>query len=239
MAGSVNTDTRHESRRSSILWFLIALFLCASVQAVEVEPFLYDWVMETYDLDPERTRVDIVHNGLDTRLVDPADVTVKPLSSRQPRGPFTILVTIEDEGERIDRGQIRLRVTHYAEVLVATAETDRHDLVPAEKFEKQLMDITSLREQPVTSVDDLAGQRATTNIRQGTILTVAALEPVPDIEVGREVTIFFQDEAFTISAPGKAVQTGWEGDRIRVRNLESGKTIIATVVDESSVAVQP
>lgn len=219
----------------ALLWVLIS----AKVEAVDTEDFIRDWVSTTYELNPERTTIEIVHNSLKTRHLNPDDVEVKPLSQREPRGPFTMMVTIQDGDQRVERGQVRLRVNHYAEVLVAKGDIDRHDPVTANQFDKQMMDITSLREQPVTTVESLAGNRTTTNVRQGTILTVAAIEPVPDIEVGREVTIVYENNACVITAPGKALQTGWSGDRIRVRNLASGKTIAATVIDGKSVGVEP
>ena len=225
--------------RSAILMILSVLCLVAPAQAIDTEAYIHDWITTTYDLNPERTTIETVHNSLKTRLVNPDDVTIKPLSERQPRGPFTVLVTIEDQSGLIERGQVRLRVHHYAEVLVAKGDIDRHALVSADEFEKQMMDITSLREQPVISVDQLPGQRATTNIRPGAVLTVACIEPVPDIEVGGEVTIVFNSGQCTITAPGKSLQTGWRGDQVRVRNLVSGKIIAARVVDNQSVTVNP
>ena len=218
---------------------LTVVCLAFPVKAMDTEAYIHDWVTTTYELNPERTTIETVHNSLKTRIVNPDDVTIKPLSSREPRGPFTVMVTIEDENGLIERGQVRLRVNHYAEVLVAKATIDRHGLVSADEFEKQMMDITSLREQPVTSVDQLPGQRATTIIRPGAVLTVACIEPVPDIEVGGEVTIVYNSGLCTITAPGKSLQTGWRGDRVRVRNLVSGKIIAARVVDDQSVTVNP
>ena len=122
---------------------------------------------------------------------------------------------------------------------MTTGRIRRNEVLTPEKLTLQRMDITSLQEQPIQSVQDIEGYRSKRNLSLGRIVTLSAVEPVPDIEVGREVSIVYDDGFCNIAAPGKVLQNGWAGDYIKVKNKTSGKIILARVVDETVVAVDP
>jgi flagella basal body P-ring formation protein FlgA len=220
--------------------FLTAIMsLAATASAVDTNDAIVQAVMDKYGMDPKDYHVEINSNQLKTRMVLPGDLTFRAFSPKEPLGPFTIEVTIAHEGKTIEEGQVRLRIRKYAEVVVANDRIGRHEELATTQFKIERMDVTSLREQPVKSFDQLEGQRTRRNLRRGTILTTGAIEPVPDIEVGGEVTILYADTWGTITAPGKALQDGWSGDRIRVKNLASNKIIEAEVETADQVRVGP
>ena len=207
--------------------------------AVETDQAIVDLMRVSYELDSVEYEIEITASQIKTRLVDPADLSLKPLSRKEPLGPFTVLVEIVRDGALIEKGQVRLRVRRFAEVLVTTDRVQRHDYLVEEQFELKRMDVTSLREQPVSSMAGIVGQRSKRNLRLGSILMTAALEPVPDIDVGGEVTIVFTDTWGSVTAPGRSLQSGWIGTDLRVKNLASGKVVSARVVSAKSVEVNP
>ena len=225
--------------RLLILIFLVVTLSTAVVWAVDADEAIIQLMRDTYGLDEAQFDVAINSNPLKTRMVLPSDLSIRAFSTREPLGPFTIEVTITHLGEEIERGQVRLTITKYEEVMVSKDVVKRHELLSSTQFELKRMDVTSLREQPVTSPDQIDEQRSRRNLRRGTILTTGALEPVPDIEVGGEVTIICEDTWGIITAPGKALQDGWSGDRIRVKNLASNKIVEATVAGDGRVKVDP
>ncbi len=78
------------------------------------------------------------------------------------------------------------------------------------------------------------------NLAKGQILTTSAVEPVPDIEVGREVSIQCTNGLFTVTAVrNSAADQAHIGDLIRVKNRASGKIIQARILDNSTVAIAP
>ena len=68
---------------------------------------------------------------------------------------------------------------------------------------------------------------------------MSTMEQVPDVESGREVSIVYNAGPCRISALGVVLQKGMAGDYIKVKNKSSGKIVLARVVDESAVAVDP
>jgi len=217
----------------------VALVTGLSVRAMDTEEAIRARVLETYELDPEKTTIEISSNRLSTRFVDPEDLSLRAFSQREPSGPFTVYATITHDGETIDRGEVRMRVSRFDEVLVAVDKVSRHDLLTEEVFELQHVDVTNLREQAVSDPARLAGCRSKRNLRKGQILTTGAVEPIPDIEVGDEVSIVYDDGVCAITAPGTVLQTGWTGEMVRVKNKASGKIVQARVVDDRSVAIDP
>lgn len=217
----------------------LLVFLCQSAMAVETNETIEELVRERLQLDSASFEINILSSQLKTTSVNPVDLTLRSLTQGQPLGPFTLLVEISRDRAVIERGQVHLMIRKFAEVMVALDKIARHELLKTEKFELKRTDVTSLREQPAVSIAEIAGQRARRNLRVGSILTTAAFEPVPDIEVGGEVTIVFTDNWGTITVPGRALESGSIGSRVRVRNLASGKILLAAVVSSKSVEVNP
>jgi len=217
----------------------VLVFLAQSAFAVETSEALLQMVREQFRLDAETYEIDILSNRLKTRMVNPADLSLRPLTQQEPLGLFSLQVEIKRDDAVIERGQVRLRIKKFADVLVATDKIERHQTVNEQQFELKRTDVTSLREQPVISFAELTGYRAKRNLRMGSILTTGALEPVPDIDVGGEVTIVFSDDWGTVTVPGQVMETGRIGDRVRVKNLASGKIVSATVISDKSVEVNP
>ena len=217
----------------------LVVLVASATMAVETEQAIVDLLRTTYELDQTEYEIEITANQIKTRLVDPADLSLKSLSRKEPLGPFTVLVEIASEGALVERGQVRLRVKRFATVLVAADKIGRHDVLNEQQFELKRVDVTSLREQPVSSMAGIVGQRSRRNLRLGSILTTTALEPVPDIDVGGEVTIVFTDTWGSVTAPGRSLQSGWIGGKLRVKNLASGKVINAQVISSRKVEVNP
>ncbi len=218
---------------------LVSSTLVSSVVADDIKDIIKEMIVADYQLDPQQYEIEITSSQLKISEVDPAAVAYRPLTQKEPLGLFTVLVTIERENMPSLRGQVRMKVKRFAEVLVATDRITRHELLSSDNFELKSMNVTSLRVQPVRSFDRISDHRSKRILRKGDILTTGAVEPVPDIDVGEEVTIIFSDHWGTITVPGRAMQTGWTGKKIRVKNKASGKILLARVVDNKSVAVDP
>lgn len=223
--------------RIIIAELVLALALVTSGDATTVERTVRDWLMDTYDLDTASSRIEVLADPFASEEIDAGQIDVTALTQTKPIGLFTVLVTVNENGELKERGQVRLRIRKYAEVLVASDKIKRHDLLTDENVVLTRTEVTSLREQPVQSLEELDNCRSKRNIRRGQIITTMAVEPVPDIEVGREVTIVVSNDVLTITAPGKALQSGSHGDYVRVKNKATGKILKARVLDENQVAV--
>jgi len=225
--------------RANLTVVLLSFVVATTCLGMDTGEAVKKAIFERYDLDPEHYQVEIASCQLKSEQVDPADLTFRAFSPKEPLGSFTIYARIERDGVIQDKGQVRLIIKRFVDVLVAADKIRRHQALLDTDFELKRMNVTSLREQPVCSAEALGGQRSKKNLRIGDILTTGAIEPVPDIEVGGEVTIIYSDHWGQVTVPGKVLQDGRSGETVRVKNRASGKIILARVIDNKSVTVGP
>lgn len=223
-----------------IVW-LLAFFLVLGTTAIaaDFETVITDQLIGTYDLQPPHYQIEITSNSLSTRIVDPADLSWRPVTNRDALGSFSIIAEIRDGDELIDRGQIRFRIARFDSVLTVQHPIRKHELLTEGSVAMQWAETTNLRSTPVEVDQPLEHHRTTQSLRQGETLTLDAIETIPDINMGDDITIVYSDGACTITVPGRAMEAGWTGAQLRVRNETSGKVITATVIDKMSVAVRP
>jgi len=227
---------------------LIVTLLCSLLPTLLLTPFasaltcdeaIQAKVIDMYELDSSRYRIEILSNPLKSAKLTPSDLTLRPLSQKQPLGLFSIMVDVKSGGEPLESGQVRLKIRKFDDVLVLLENVPRSEAFTAEQFTVQRMEVTALYERALTEPSELAGQRAGRNLKRGSILTARDLEPMPDIEYGRDVAIVYSTGLCRISTEGKALQSGLAGEYIKVKNKSSGKIILARIVDATAVAVDP
>jgi flagella basal body P-ring formation protein FlgA len=219
---------------------LLALGISVKAEPRNCDREIRNAIINRYRLDSTWYVIDILSSQLRATTLDSGDsLLCRPISQKEPIGLFTILATVTRGGREVEKGQVSVRINKFAEVLVATANLRLHDIVSPDNFALKRMDITSLLEQPVQSLSAIADYRLKRNVGQDQVLTRGAVEPVPDIDVGGEVSIVCGGDQFSIATIGQAMQKGYVGEQIRVKNRASNKVVLATVVDRRTVSIQP
>ncbi len=217
---------------------VVCLFL-ATVTAAPSDQAIIEKMMAMFNLDPAGYEIEIISNPLQTTEVSPENVMLIPLTQKEPSGLYTVMAKVTENGEVIESGQVRMKIMRLAEVVVLTDKISSRETLTEDKLSLKRMDITSLYEKPLQSTAGMEKYRAKRNLAAGTILTTAAVEPIPDVEPGKEVAIIYDDGLCRISAAGVALQSGLAGEYVKVKNKTSNKIIVARVVDETAVAVDP
>lgn len=89
----------------------------------------------------------------------------------------------------------------------------------------------------LTDAESLTGKITGRSLRPGRpILEHEISEPLM-VERGKPVTMLFRHGALVISARGKALVDGSEGEIVRVLNIDSGRTVEATVIAPDTVSL--
>lgn len=81
----------------------------------------------------------------------------------------------------------------------------------------------------LTNVDDLVGKAARRALRPGVPLRLSDIERPQLVKRGETVTMIFRSRGITVTAAGRAMENGAKGDRIRITNLTSNRTVDATI----------
>ncbi len=91
--------------------------------------------------------------------------------------------------------------------------------------------------QPFYYQDSINGQKLKRNVRAGDIFTPKLISLPYAVRKGDLVTIFVNSDNFSLTTEGIAEEDGVIGDTIKVRNSQSGKLLISTVIDNRQVEV--
>lgn len=223
----------------TILVCLTLLAVTSSVSALTSDEAIRSKVAAMYNLDTTQYQIDILTNRLKSADISLNQLTLRPLSPKEPLGLFSMMADVKNDGVLFESSQIRLKIRKYADVLVLLEKVRRSKSITAKQLLLKRMEVTSLRQRPLVDLSELEGSRAGRNLKRGAILTAEDLEPIPDIERGRDVTIVYNEGMCRISADGRALQAGQAGDYIKVKNKSSGKIILARVINATAVAVDP
>ena len=226
--------------KSGLFSTSLAVFvLSAAVAASPSDDAIIEKMMAMYNLDSLSTEIEILSNPLKTAEVSSDNVILIPLTQKELSGLYTVMAKVTENGEVVESGQVRMKIRHYDDVVVLTDRIASREPLTEDKLTIKRMEITSLHEKPLQSIGDVQNYQTRRNLAKGTILTAAAVEPIPDVEAGNEVVIIYDDGLCRISAAGVVLQSGMAGAYVKVKNKASNKIIVARVVDETAVAVDP
>jgi flagella basal body P-ring formation protein FlgA len=198
-------------------------------------------LIEALKAEGLRRDVDVELFGRNVELAVPNDaaaaIDVRNLSFDRQTGRFSAMVAAGSDttGYRLP---VSGRVHETSPVPVL-----RRAMGPGDVIRKDDIEIIRLREDRigrdvVTDASKLVGMTPRQRLRVG--------EPIrdndtrPPVLVGRNstVTIVLQTGSLRLTAQGRAVEDGARGETIRVTNLQSKKTIEATVTGADFVTVQ-
>lgn len=218
---------------------MLAILMAVSVRAATLDEVVRREVLRQNHLDSQYYQIEVLASHL--KHTDLADLTavVRPVGTKEPLGMYTVAVTLKRGDSTVETGQVNLKIRKFADVLIALRPLDRHESLSPENTGVQWMDISSLFDQPVVSWQEVANRRLSRAFGKGQVLVAGAMEPIPDIEVGREVAIICTDGVITVSASGQALQKGSAGDYVKVKNKSSGKIVVGRVIDPTTVAILP
>ena len=90
----------------------------------------------------------------------------------------------------------------------------------------------------IKDMDAALGHLLKHPIREGLVVTPAMIERPALVRRGDEVTILSRGGTFEVRMKGSALANGAEGDRVRVRNLNSSRVVEGIVSADGMVVVQ-
>ncbi len=133
---------------------------------------------------------------------------------------------------------IPVTVEIHSEVVVAARPLRRGTRVHADDLRLATREVSRNRHAWFTRVEEVLGLEVRRAVREGDILTVqAVVEPLLVRRGGEVIIEAGGNGGVHITGRGEALQDGREGDRIRVRNLDSGREIQGRVIAPNRIEV--
>lgn len=128
-------------------------------------------------------------------------------------------------------------ITQEMNVISASNELPRHHIITAKDLTTLRQDVNRLRGGYTTRGSDLIGQQLRRPIRAGTVIYQNQLQFPVIIKKGDKVTIVTKRGALSVIHQGIALQDASKGDRVRVKNNGSTRTIQGQAVSAGRVEI--
>ena len=132
---------------------------------------------------------------------------------------------------------VPVTVSAMVDVVFSSRALTRGTLLTAEDLETRQISLDKLPIGYLSDSSRLANFELTRSIRAGTPLTLNAVRSRKIVRQGQEVIIVAQTSGIQVRMTGQALKNGDFGDLIPVKNLNSGRTVEATILSDSTVSV--
>lgn len=218
-----------------VLLVMVSMPVAAEIQPVDdIRQAAVDFVLSQYEADNVSASAD----RLDDRLrLARCDRELSAFAATAAAAGGNQSVGVRCEGERPWTIYVPVRVTRSEDVVVLARPLQRDAVLAAEDLTTVQRDVAALSAGYFTRPEDLVGHRVKRSVAAGTVLTPVIVHRPPLIARGDRVTLVSGGSAVSVRAPGEALGDGRRGDRLRVRNLSSGKVVEGVIRGRGHVEV--
>ena len=133
---------------------------------------------------------------------------------------------------------VRAAVDVTARLPVANRVLKRGEVVTAADLEWRSVQLGMSDKDLLTQSQQIIGQQVQRKIRRYKVIKALQLSAPQWINIGDRVIIEARSNGFYANMPGEALEAGGEGQAIRVKNLSSGKVIVAYPLAPGRVATK-
>ena len=148
---------------------------------------------------------------------------------------FSILV----EGEPAASRLLRVDASLFKEVWMVQQRLNRGDSPVMPAVKAVLRDIFLERGNPVPASENLRSYELVRSVSEGRLLTWDDLKQRPAVRRGNVVDVVVQQGAMTVTMRARSLEDGLLGDSVAVRNLESHRELVGTVIGEDRIQFHP
>ena len=152
---------------------------------------------------------------------------------------FSTEAAMNQPARALGRMEVAGRYETMVDVPVVKFRMTQTDVIRAEDIEWQKLPATRVKRDAVLEEASLIGKSPVRTISAGRPLLVGELQSPRVIVRNTPVQMEYQTQHIAIRAIGTAMQDGSVGDRIKVRNDDSGVEVDAMVLARGKVQVMP
>ena len=149
-------------------------------------------------------------------------VMVRPRGSRSLVGRVSLFVDIEQKGQIVRTLAVQVKTS--LETLTGRLKRDlpRGTPISGDLIHWEIQRLERLS-SPLVNPDQLHNLQVRQTLRSGTLLTHRQVETIPLVERNQRVMVSAVHAGLTVQMRALALQTGHEGDVIRLKNLDSNQ----------------
>jgi flagella basal body P-ring formation protein FlgA len=150
-------------------------------------------------------------------------------------GAFSAYIRSEISAQEAQRMLLRGRVNFVAKVPVLTHNIRKGRQISNSDLKWKEVSLRLLGDQAIETFDQIVGLAANRNLRQNQSLKPSDLRTPIMIPKGTTVTVSLKTGTLSLTGTGRALEDGSEGEIIQIMNLQSKRTLEASVVAPTHV----
>ena len=197
-------------------------------------------IIEKYVADAVDVESSIVPTGVykDLKLPDGVvDLTTRLTNENILHRRMCIWVDVAVDGRHYQSLPIWFSVSVKYPVLVANENVETDVELDEVKFKLVKKDIARLHGRAVGDIGSLKGKRLLRGIRGGQVVTYENLGKMPDVMTGSKVKVLASVGAISLETVAIALEDGFVGDSIKVKNPSNDEKYMARIIKRSLVSV--
>jgi len=192
---------------------------------------------------PENPMIDLSNRNL--RVHVPSDimplVTVDEVAFNQRSKRFSAIVSIADakpDAASIERVRITGQVHNMVHVPTLKKSLQKGEVISEDDIHWMTMREDRIQRNGVTDISSLIGKATKRRLSAEKLISANDVQDPILVEKGSIVTILLRKPGISLSAQGRAMEHGSDGETIRIVNTNTSRTIEAKVVGSGTVTVQ-
>ncbi|MCP4394159.1 MAG: flagellar basal body P-ring formation protein FlgA [Alphaproteobacteria bacterium] len=151
---------------------------------------------------------------------------------------FTSVIDIKAGGDFSKQIRISGRIFNVIDVPVLHSNMQAGDAISKDDIVWKAVRERHVRNDTMLSEDDLIGMEARRLIRKETLIKTTDVRKHVAVKKGKRVQIVLANKGMTLTVVGEALENGSLGEIIRIKNIQSKKTIYATVMGDDMLAIE-
>jgi flagella basal body P-ring formation protein FlgA len=179
-----------------------------------------------------------IAGSLDTRLqLKKCNIPLETFSTGAMNNTSRMTVGVRCSGLNPWTLYVPVTISALVSVVFTSRALTRGELLDAEDLEVQQVQLNKLPTGYLSDPSQVINFELIRPLNVGTPITLSAVRPRNIVQQGQEVIIKAQVAGLQVRMTGKALKNGQSGDLIPVRNLRSGRTVEATIMNKNTVNV--
>ena len=158
--------------------------------------------------------------------------------NRALSSPMPFAVNIKVNGRPYKTIRVWARLEILTDVVVTRRPVGRYRPITQSDVALKKMDAAQLSGNIISDLNQVLGKRAKRNIGINTVLRTDLIEFPPLVKRGDMVLIVARSRGLKVTTLGQVRSKGLRGEKVRVVNLDSKKSIFARVMDANTVMVE-
>lgn len=165
-------------------------------------------------------------------------INIDSVNYQARTGRFTAMVSVGEGAHATDKVRLSGRAYRVAEVPVLSNRVLRGDVIKSTDIKWARLRADRVQTDVLMHLDDLVGMTPKRGLRANTPIRATDVQRPRLVEKNDLVTIVHHVPNMILTAQGKALQHGADGDIVQVKNAQSTQVIEAEVIGPGRVAVR-